>query len=100
MPTCPIRSALLSTALLAATPLAASADPLPVVADPAAPSAPLEYRSPFSGYQRPRLDGVADWRRSNEVVREVGGFAGSLKDPPPPPGGAPAAPGGHKGHSK
>lgn len=100
MPTCLIRSALLSAALLAATPLAAIADPLPVVADPAAPAAALEYRSPFSGYQRPRLDGVADWRRSNEVVREVGGFAGSLKDPPPPPGGAPAAPGGHKGHSK
>lgn len=64
-------------------PSLAMAGPFPSVADPASPYAPLQYHSPFENYRRAPSTAVGDWRQANDRVREVGGFAGALKDDPP-----------------
>jgi hypothetical protein len=79
------------------------------IADPtnaAAPSAPLDYRSSFDGFQRHEAQKPAPWRSSN---REVGA---SVRDREAPPAAAPstatppdrsvetAPAGGHAGHKR
>lgn len=79
------------------------------IADPtnaAAPTAPLDYRSDFDGYQRFEAQKPAPWRSSN---REVGA---PLRDREAPAAAVPATPtpadrsvetapaGGHAGHKK
>lgn len=101
-------------AALLFTSAAAAAD-LPAVADPSAPAAPLDYRSVFSGYTKPVFGPAGDWKQANQVVRDVGGFAGVMKDgagdghdqsntpadaqPAARPGSA-AGHGGHTGHGR
>lgn len=107
MPHDPLRSVRWSAIALYSWIGGAAAAELPGVADPAAPTAPLDYQSVFSNYSRPKLGPVMDWKKANDVVREVGGFAGALKDDPSPPAAstspaegraAPAGSGGHGGH--
>lgn len=104
MPSPYMRSALLGMVL---APSLALAQATPPAADPAADTPRVEYLSVFENYRRPAGTAAGDWRHANDRVREVGGFAGSLKDDPKdrPSGGqetAPSEPGhsGHPGHSK
>jgi hypothetical protein len=41
----------------------------------------VEYRSAFENYQPYRDSPVANWRRSNEEVRAIGGHAGHSAKP-------------------
>ncbi|MBL0421276.1 hypothetical protein JI739_13030 [Ramlibacter sp. AW1] len=43
-------------------------------APPASASAAAPYRSAFEAYQPFKADEVQDWRRSNDTVREAGGW--------------------------
>lgn len=70
----------------------------------------VEYRSAFENYQPYRDSPVANWRKSNEEVRAIGGHAGHLPKPggtsspvgkPEAEGATPAErskSGGHGGH--
>jgi hypothetical protein len=82
---------LLSLAALVALPALAQTAPDPTNA--AAPTAPLDYRSSFEGYQRYEPEKPASWRASN---RAVGAPAGRAVDTAPV--AAPAPAGGHAGH--
>lgn len=93
--------ALFGVALLAVATAVDAAEPKRQPSDPAAPAPGLEYRSAFSDYKKPRFEAAADWRKTNDVVREVGGFAGALKEDGPAaamPAEPPPADGGHAGH--
>jgi len=72
----------LALAVLAAS--AASAQTRTAHRDPTDPQArvpAVEYRSAFENYQ-PYLDSpIANWRKSNEEVRAIGGHAGHLAKP-------------------
>jgi hypothetical protein len=81
---------LLSLAAFVALPALAQPSPDPTSA--AAPTAPLDYRSSFEGYQRYEPEKPASWRASN---RAVGAPAGRAVDTAPV--AAPPVPaGGHK----
>jgi hypothetical protein len=70
------------------------------------------YRSAFEGYKPFAAGDVQDWRKSNDTVREIGGWrayareiqggqaapGGSAPESPPPGAGKPADP--HQGHRK
>ncbi len=97
---------LMLTASLAETARAGEKRPDP--ADPNAAVSPQRYVSDFSSYRKPQFEQPLDWRRANEIVRDVGGHAGALKDAEEPSAAAPTAPapgkpgmhhGGHAGHS-
>lgn len=77
-------------------------------ADPNAAVAPQRYVSDFSSYRKPQFEQTLDWRRANDIVRDVGGHAGALKDAEEPSAAAPTVPapgkpgmhhGEHSGHS-
>jgi hypothetical protein len=103
---------LITRTLLRAAALAVS---LPLVAQttPAQPSAePAPYRSAFEGYRPFQAGEVQDWRKSNDTVREIGGWRayareiqqGAKEQPAQAPkrstgGQAPAA-SPHQGHGK
>ena len=71
--------------------VSASAEPSPDPTNAQAPTAPLDYRSSFEGYQRFEAQKPISWRRSN---REVGAPRGRDVETAP---AAPAPPaGGHK----
>jgi len=83
---------LLSLAALAALPAFAQTAPDPTNAQ--APTAPLDHRSSFEGYQRFEAEKPASWRASN---RAVGAPAGRAVDTAPAAAPPPAAgPAGHK----
>lgn len=95
----------LALAVISAAQISAAAEPKPNPADPAADVAGLEYRSAFSDYKRPQFETVGDWRKINDLVHAVGGFAGALKEDAPAPDAAPPPPaasqppaGGHSRH--
>ncbi len=104
----PLRPVRWSAVVLCSWIGSAAAAELPAVADPAAPVAPLDYQSVFSSYSKPQLAPAMDWKKANDVVREVGGFAGAMKDEPSQPASPPTSPaegraapagsGGHGGH--
>lgn len=76
----------------------------PNPADPSAAVPVTEYQSAFNGYHKPQFEQKLDWRQANEVVRDVGGHAGALKDQPSgrnenAPGTSGSAPSAsHQGH--
>jgi hypothetical protein len=96
-------SSLAATALLAASALA---QPSPDPTNAAAPSAPIDYRSSFEGYQRYEAQKPAPWRSSNREVgapvRDREAPAAAVPSPAAPPDRsvetAPA--GGHAGHKR
>lgn len=78
--------------------------------DPADPNAAVpshRYVSDFAIYRKPQFEQKLDWREANDIVRDVGGHAGSLKDADEQPAARQTAPasgksmmqhGGHAGH--
>jgi hypothetical protein len=74
--------ALLSAAVVTATEPARAADRRPDPADPAILVPAPDYQSVFAGYRKPGADERLDWRQANDVVRDVGGHAGALKQAP------------------
>ncbi len=97
-----------AAALVAAPPWAQTARP-PQNAAPPAPA----YRSAFEGYRPFEAAEVQDWRRSNDTVRDIGGwraYAREIEGGAPPakvtasapaaPAAAPAPPQGQRGHHR
>ena len=97
--------------------IAALAAGLPVAAQTSSagsPAQPRAYQSAFEGYRPFEAGEVQDWRKSNDTVREVGGWRAYAREiggasQPLPPGsttpqsGAPSAPqppkaDAHSGH--
>ncbi|BBK38122.1 hypothetical protein STAQ_32000 [Allostella sp. ATCC 35155] len=68
--------ALLLGACAPSSPFAAD-DP----ADPALPVAATSYASPFAGQPRFATVEARPWRRTNDLVRRLGGPAGHLREP-------------------
>jgi hypothetical protein len=64
---------ILGVCLLQAAPLMA-AEFRPT--DPAAPAPPAAYLPGFEGYKPFREEAIADWRGSNNEVKDIGGHAG------------------------
>ena len=73
--------------------LAALAASVPLAAQTPAPS--LGYQSAFEGYRPFEAGEVQDWRKSNETVREVGGwraYAREMRGPAQAPAAGASAP--------
>ncbi|MDB5944129.1 MAG: hypothetical protein JWQ13_3695 [Ramlibacter sp.] len=71
--------------------------PLPAQTAASAPSTPAApaYQSAFEGYRPFEAGAVQDWRKSNETVREVGGwraYAREMRGPARPPAAGASAP--------
>jgi hypothetical protein len=62
------RTFMTAAAFAASLPLAAQTAPAQPVAEPA------PYRSAFEGYRPFEAGEVQDWRKSNDTVREIGGW--------------------------
>lgn len=89
---------------LTASLLAAAQAPQPAPAA-SAPAAHADYRSAFDGYRPFVAEEVQDWRRSNDTVRDIGGWRAYARevhgDPQRPQGAAadqPKAADPHAGH--
>lgn len=94
--------------LLTAAALAASL-PLPAQPNSTAPSAEAApYRSAFEGYRAFESGEIQDWRKSNNTVREIGGWRAYAREiqggtqSPASPGSAPAPAQAtpHQGHQR
>lgn len=72
--------------------VSAWAEPAPDPTNAAAPTAPLDHRSSFEGYQRYAPEKPASWRASNRAVGAPVGRAVDTAPATPPPAG------GHAGH--
>lgn len=83
----PMAAALLLAACAPSTPFAADRPD-----DPALPVAAAAYASPFAGQPGFTTVEPRPWRRTNDLVRRLGGPAGHLREPPEPD--APATDGG------
>lgn len=86
---------------------ASAGEKRPNPADPNAAVPPHRYVSDFATYRKPQFEQKLDWREANDIVRDVGGHAGALKEPGGQPAAGQAAPAagqpmmqhsGHAGH--
>lgn len=74
---------------------AAAAQPSPDPTNAAAPTAPLDHRSSFEGYQRYEPQKPAPWRASNRAVGAPSPDRAVEAAPATPPSA-----GGHAGHKR
>lgn len=86
---------LLSLAGVGLIAASAAAQPSSDPTNAQAPTAPLDYRSSFDGYQRFEPQKPAPWRSSN---REVGAPPGRAVDTAPAAPPSPPPAGGHAAH--
>lgn len=73
------RHVALATVAMALIAGGAQAQGRPKPEDPAAPTAPRSYVSPFEGYRAFADEPIGSWRALNDEVGRVGGHAGVLR---------------------
>lgn len=71
---------------------ASAGEKRPDPTDPNAAVPPHRYVSDFAAYRKPQFEQKLDWRQANDIVRDVGGHAGALKEADGSPGASQTAP--------